>query len=68
MAGHGREAEGLLGEELPQDVDGVEVLSLHRVLLEPAHLLPVLQGHRDLEEQTTHLLCSNTSTQGGAER
>ena len=42
----------MLGEQLLQNVDAVEVLSLRGLFLKLLHILPVLQSQLDLQEDT----------------
>lgn len=52
QSGHGGEVERFVQHELPQDVNDVEVLSVHGVLLKLLHVLPVLQCQTDLQKET----------------
>lgn len=62
---HGGEVESFVEHQLPQDVNDIEVLSVHGVPLKLLHVLPVLQRQTDLqpeaqEEVTIRLRSSRT--------
>jgi len=61
--GHGGEAEGFVGRQLPEDVDHVVVLGAHRVLLQLLHVLPVLQRQTDLRPEKTHTHNENMTSE-----
>lgn len=54
MKWHGGEVKRLERHQLSEDVDDVQVLSVHRVLLKLLHVAPVLQRHADLQPEKQH--------------
>lgn len=53
QGGHGREAEGFLHRQLPQDVHNIQVPSSHCIAFKSLDVFPVLQGHTDLQDTKT---------------
>ena len=52
LSGHGGEVESFEDHQLSEDVNHVEVLGVHGVLLKLLHFLPVLQRQADLRPET----------------